>query len=52
MADQGHYIVGVDVAEQALRDFFRDQNLEYTEEPLKNVDGKLFKVYLFLLMHF
>ncbi|CAE1257194.1 TPMT [Acanthosepion pharaonis] len=43
LADQGHYVVGVDIAEQAFQEFFIDQNLEYTEEPLKNVDGKLFK---------
>lgn len=43
LADQGHYVVGVDIAEQALQEFFIDQNLEYTEELLNNVNGKLFK---------
>ncbi|CAE1257192.1 TPMT [Acanthosepion pharaonis] len=43
LADQGHYVVGVDIAERAFQEFFIEQNLEYTEEQLKNVDGKLFK---------
>ncbi|XP_029637123.1 probable thiopurine S-methyltransferase isoform X4 [Octopus sinensis] len=42
LADKGHNIVGVDIAEQALQEFFTDQNLEYTVEELKDNTGKLF----------
>ncbi|XP_029637164.1 probable thiopurine S-methyltransferase isoform X3 [Octopus sinensis] len=42
LADKGHNIVGVDVAEQAFQEFFTDQNLEYTVEELKDNTGKLF----------
>ncbi|XP_052824209.1 probable thiopurine S-methyltransferase isoform X2 [Octopus bimaculoides] len=42
LADKGHNVVGVDIAEQAFQEFFTDQNLEYTVEELKDNTGKLF----------
>ncbi|GAB1598651.1 probable thiopurine S-methyltransferase [Argonauta hians] len=43
LADKGHYIIGVDVAEQALENFFTENNLEHTVEELADNKGKLFK---------
>lgn len=35
----GHSIVGVDVSEQALKEFFADQGLPYREEPVPGISG-------------
>lgn len=44
LADMGHTIVGVDVSEIAIKEFFTDQNLPYTEEPVPAIPGaKAFK---------
>ncbi|XP_041104438.1 probable thiopurine S-methyltransferase isoform X2 [Polyodon spathula] len=44
LADMGHTIVGVDVSEIAIKEFFTDQNLPYTEEPVPAIAGaKAFK---------
>lgn len=41
----GHSIVGVDVSKIAIKEFFTDQNLPYTEEPVPAIPGaKAFKV--------
>lgn len=39
LADMGHSIVGVDVSEQALKEFFADQGLPYREEPVPGISG-------------
>lgn len=39
LADMGHSVVGVDVSEQALKEFFADQNLPYCEEPVPGISG-------------
>lgn len=44
-ADQGHSVVGVEISELAIRDFFTEQNLSYSEEPIMEIPGaKVFKV--------
>lgn len=43
-ADQGHTVVGVEISEIGIREFFAEQNLSYTEEPLSEIAGaKVFK---------
>uniref|UniRef100_A0A8C2U4V4 thiopurine S-methyltransferase n=1 Tax=Coturnix japonica TaxID=93934 RepID=A0A8C2U4V4_COTJA len=39
LADMGHSVVGVDVSEQALKEFFADQSLPYCEEPVPGITG-------------
>ncbi|XP_047914045.2 thiopurine S-methyltransferase isoform X1 [Anser cygnoides] len=39
LADLGHSIVGVDISEQALKEFFADQSLPYCEEPVPGIAG-------------
>ncbi|XP_035172892.1 thiopurine S-methyltransferase isoform X3 [Oxyura jamaicensis] len=39
LADLGHSIVGVDISEQALKEFFADQSLSYCEEPVPGIAG-------------
>jgi hypothetical protein len=44
-ADRGHTVVGVEISEIGIREFFAEQNLSYTEEPLAEIAGaKVFKV--------
>lgn len=43
-ADRGHTVVGVEISEMAIREFFTEQNLSYTEKPLTEIAGaKVFK---------
>ncbi|XP_036044251.1 thiopurine S-methyltransferase [Onychomys torridus] len=43
-ADQGHTVVGVEISEIGIREFFAEQNLSYVEEPLNEIAGaKVFK---------
>ena len=55
--DGGHTIVGVEVAEQAVREFFIENSFEYTVEKLNKISGSLYKVdyqikFSFLLFPF
>ncbi|XP_040209710.1 thiopurine S-methyltransferase-like [Rana temporaria] len=44
LADMGHNIVGVDVVEIALKEFFEEQNVPYVEESVAEIPGaKVFK---------
>ncbi|XP_015263273.1 PREDICTED: thiopurine S-methyltransferase [Gekko japonicus] len=44
LADMGHHIVGVEISETALKEFFTDQNLSYSEETVPGIPGaKLMK---------
>ncbi|NP_001016410.1 thiopurine S-methyltransferase [Xenopus tropicalis] len=44
LADMGHSIVGVDVSEIGLKEFFEEQNISYVEETLPQIPGaKVFK---------
>lgn len=41
----GHSVIGVEVSEQALKEFFADHNLPYCEEPIPEIPGgKLLQV--------
>lgn len=43
-ADRGHSVVGVEISELAIREFFTEQNLSYSEEPIMEIPGaKVFK---------
>lgn len=43
-ADRGHSVVGVEICEIAIQEFFTEQNLSYSEEPVTEIPGaKLFK---------
>ncbi|XP_076865200.1 putative thiopurine S-methyltransferase [Brachyhypopomus gauderio] len=45
LADMGHIIVGVEVCEEGIKQFFEEQSLQYTEEPVEAIPGaKVFKV--------
>ncbi|XP_077209166.1 thiopurine S-methyltransferase [Paroedura picta] len=44
LADMGHHIVGVEISETALKEFFTEQNLSYSEETVPEIPGaKLMK---------
>ncbi|XP_056374815.1 thiopurine S-methyltransferase isoform X2 [Hyla sarda] len=44
LADMGHTIVGVDVSELGIKEFFTEQNILYTEEAVPEIPGgKVFK---------
>lgn len=41
----GHVIVGVEISEKAIKQFFEEHSLDYTEEPVPAIPGaKVFKV--------
>lgn len=43
-ADRGHYVVGVEISELGIREFFAEQNISYSEEPIGEIPGaKVFK---------
>ncbi|ELK14946.1 Thiopurine S-methyltransferase [Pteropus alecto] len=43
-ADRGHSVVGVEISELGIREFFTEQNLSYSEEPIMEIPGaKVFK---------
>ncbi|XP_007487958.1 thiopurine S-methyltransferase isoform X2 [Monodelphis domestica] len=43
-ADLGHSVVGVEISELAIREFFTEQNLSYSEESIAGISGgKVFK---------
>ncbi|XP_067857752.1 thiopurine S-methyltransferase-like isoform X2 [Heptranchias perlo] len=44
LADLGHTIVGVEISEIAVKQFFTEQNLSYTQEPVPGIaDAEVFK---------
>ncbi|XP_056154680.1 probable thiopurine S-methyltransferase isoform X1 [Lampris incognitus] len=43
LADMGHSVVGVEIAEKAIRQFFEENNMTYSEEPVPTIPGA--KVY-------
>ncbi|XP_060798971.1 probable thiopurine S-methyltransferase isoform X2 [Neoarius graeffei] len=44
LADMGHVIVGVEISEEAIKQFFKEHSLEYKEEPVSAIpEAKLFK---------
>ena len=42
--DAGHTVVGVEVAEKALQDFFTENNMEYTVEKVNKSNAHVYKV--------
>ncbi len=41
----GHSVVGVEISEKACKQFFEENNMTYSEEPVPTIPGaKLFKV--------
>ncbi|XP_075069228.1 thiopurine S-methyltransferase isoform X2 [Mixophyes fleayi] len=44
LADMGHNIVGADISELGLKEFFEEHNVAYVEEPVTGIPGaKVFK---------
>ncbi|XP_056596724.1 probable thiopurine S-methyltransferase isoform X2 [Triplophysa dalaica] len=44
LADMGHTVVGVEISEKGIKQFFEDQSLRYNEEPVPEIPGaKVFK---------
>ncbi|XP_029976524.1 probable thiopurine S-methyltransferase isoform X1 [Salarias fasciatus] len=44
LADMGHSVVGVEISEKAIRQFFEENNMTYSEEPVPAISGaKVFK---------
>ncbi|KAJ7338559.1 hypothetical protein JRQ81_012461 [Phrynocephalus forsythii] len=44
LADLGHHVIGVEISESALKEFFTEQNLPFSEEAVSQIPGaKLFK---------
>ncbi|XP_062266455.1 probable thiopurine S-methyltransferase isoform X2 [Platichthys flesus] len=44
LADMGHTVVGVEISEKAIKQFFEENNLTYSEEPVAAAPGaKVFK---------
>ncbi|TRY93741.1 hypothetical protein DNTS_028773 [Danionella cerebrum] len=44
LADLGHTVVGVEISEKGIKEFFSEQNLRYTEEAVAGIPGaKVFK---------
>ncbi|EPY73573.1 e3 ubiquitin-protein ligase NHLRC1 [Camelus ferus] len=51
-ADRGHSVVGVEISELGIREFFTEQDLSYSEEPVMEIPGaKVFKVRLDFAKH-
>lgn len=45
LADMGHVVVGVEISEKAIKQFFEEHSLEYKEEPVSAIPrAKVFKV--------
>ncbi|XP_073080162.1 thiopurine S-methyltransferase isoform X3 [Manis javanica] len=43
-ADRGHSVVGVEISELGIREFFKEQDLSYSEEPVMEIPGaRVFK---------
>ncbi|XP_059206116.1 probable thiopurine S-methyltransferase isoform X2 [Centropristis striata] len=43
LADMGHSVVGVEISEKAIKQFFEENNMTYSEEPVPAIPGA--KVY-------
>lgn len=45
LADMGHSVVGVEISEKAIEQFFEENNMTYREEPVPAIPGaKVYKV--------
>lgn len=45
LADMGHSVVGVEISEKAIKQFFEENNMTYSEEPVPAIPGaKVYKV--------
>lgn len=45
MAGEGHTVIGVEYIEQPIKEFFSEQDLEYTVVSMPDNKGKIYKVY-------
>lgn len=42
----GHSVVGVEISEKAIKQFFEENNMTYSEEPVPAIPGaKVYKVW-------
>lgn len=44
LADKGHDVVGCEGVDLGCREFFEEQNIPYKTEPIKGIEGLLYKV--------
>ncbi|XP_071964897.1 probable thiopurine S-methyltransferase [Antedon mediterranea] len=42
LAEKGHKVIGVEISDVAIKTFFKEANLEFTESDIKDGEGKLF----------
>lgn len=48
----GHSVVGVEISEKAIKEFFEENNLTYSEEPVPAIPGaKVYKVAVLTTDH-
>lgn len=46
LADMGHSVVGVEISEKAIKQFFEENKLSYSEAPVPSIPGaKVYKVH-------
>lgn len=43
LADQGHTVVGVEVAQKPVEQFFSEQKVDFTKTPVPNLEGTLYQ---------
>lgn len=43
LADQGHRVIGVEMVQTAIEEFFQEQKMTFTSTPLPAVEGTLFQ---------
>ena len=52
--DEGHDIVGIEISEIAIQEFFTESELQYTIHDVQNLPAKMYKVripIILLLVH-
>lgn len=53
LADKGHSVVGVEISEKGIKQFFEENNLTYSEAPVPSIPGaKVYKVHDHLIWIF
>uniref|UniRef100_A0A452GQ62 Uncharacterized protein n=1 Tax=Gopherus agassizii TaxID=38772 RepID=A0A452GQ62_9SAUR len=52
LGDMGHYVVGVELSECALKEFFTEHDLSYSEETIPGISGAKSNIFVYLMMHF
>ncbi len=48
--DEGHDIVGVDIAPVAAKEFFEESKMTFTTHPIDGVTGTIYKVLVYVMV--